>query len=611
MRKKSVIILILITLVFTIVGCGTKNNNIKNDDFEVSKLASIQILEKSNEAEAAKIIKNNIVRITNQVNDTTKIVGTGFFIKEGYLLTNSHIVDIAGDITIEYNDGTKQNAFLYSNSIEYDIALLKVEDIKVKALPFVSSETMDITNDVLGAGFIYNFAGEASVSKGILSARRNTEILNYLQSDLSIDSGASGGPLFNSQAGVIGVNTFVTENRTFTLTLSSESTQLIIDILLDEPNAEYLTTERPGNAINSILVEIGYTSDESLELYNDSELIRINNEENKGGKEEHKGNNSDNNTSKVEYEYYCEDGYSLLHKKCIKQSIYDAKVNYGECKSNYTKFNSYQCKKTYVEDAKATYYCTGTLTADNTCIEKVLEVSGESKQERWGSCPKGKTCYDLGNDRATNTTNKKFVSELVCPSGSTKITTNIKFVWNGEEITQDNIKTWNTRAPGAQIAYDPDGTVYYSDVDSVLSMCAKEYDNENHVYILYTYEELKNIACKNGGTFKANTNNQGFYCLISTSIHRYAWDPVCHDSAYSWIQSGNTYYCGRYIDQEYTVAPNYNCENGAMQADGKTCLVEEIYDLSPSYTCDNGDTLQGMMCVKNEIIAAQKRLIKD
>lgn len=601
MKNKIFKMFIFILLIITISACGKK----KQVDFEVSVLETTKFLESANEAEAAKIIKNNIVRITNEINESTKIVGTGFFIKEGYLLTNSHIVDIEGKITIEYSDGTKEPAFLYSNSIEDDIALLKVEDIKVKALPFSESDTMEVTNDVLGAGFIYNFAGEASVSKGILSARRNTELLNYLQSDISIDSGASGGPLFNAKAGVIGVNTFVTENRTFALTLSSESTQLIIDILLDEPIVNYLTTTRPSNAINSILVEIGYTEDNSLELYNDSNIIKL---INNNVKDDDKKENNTNNDSKVEYEYYCEDGSKLYRNKCIKQETYSPKKDSKECKSGYTKVDEFTCKKTTIVEAKANYSCSdGRLTEDKKCVTETIEVGGESKEERWGSCPKGKKCYDLGANHFTNTLNPKFVTEMVCPSDSTKITYGTKFVWNGEKVESQNFKNWSTKLPGATQKKDEDGTVYYQDVDSVLAMCSKEYNSEENVHTFYTYNELKNIACPNGGTLTANTNNQGFYCLVSTTIHRFAWNPVCSDSIHSWIEYNGTYYCGRIVEQYNPVQPYYTCDKGVIQDGTNKCLVDDIYTLNLDVYCENGDSLQGGVCIKNIITDAKRR----
>lgn len=598
----SIIVILIISTIVTFVFLKNKEKNI-----EVVELNYIDALSKDDEATAAKIIKENIVRITNQIDEDTNIIGTGFFTKEGYLVTNSHIVDIEGTISIEYANGDTSDAYLYANSIDYDIAILKVPSIKVKALPLGLSSNKEVTNEVLAAGYIYNFKGEASVSKGIISAKRNHNAITYIQSDLSIDTGSSGGPLFDAKGYVIGINTFVTENRTFALSLSSESLTMIINALIDSQEIEYLTDTRPSNTINSILVEVGYTEDNDLELFNDKEKIkkskRYKNKNQNNHNKENSNKEHQNNNHSPKKIYYCDPEYNLVGKKCVKQTTYPAINDYGKCKEGYIQ-QGQDCTKTTIIDAKANYDCNGTLTENNTCIEKVLEVSGESYQQRWGSCPAGKTCYDLGPDRATNTVYKKFVSELVCPSKAIKLSSNVNYVWNGEELTQSNIKHWSSSEPGAYIAHDPDGTVYYVDTSSVLSMCAKSYDQEKGVYTLYTYDDLKDIACKNGGTFKANTNNQGFYCLLSTSIHMYAWDPVCHDSAYSWIKDGNTYYCGRYNDWEHKVDPYYTCEEGS-QITEKKCQIQDNYRLPDNYKCNDNDTLNNNMCLKTEMIDAK------
>lgn len=609
LSKKSIFIIVLIIIVLIVsVVLILLNKKRGIDGIVVSELEHITLLDKDNEVEAAKLIKNNIVRIINKIDDETNIVGTGFFIKEGYVITNSHIVDIYGDITIEYNDGSTSNAYLYSNSVVYDIAILKVADVKVKALLLSDSNKIEVTNNVLSAGYAYNFAGEASISKGILSARRQVNEINYLQSDISIDTGSSGGPLFTPKAEVIGMNTYVTENRTFALSLSSETIDMVIAILLVDPTIEYLTEERPSNYINKILVEVGFTDNENLELYNDKDMINKSKSRNRKKIDalEENNNVTTSNNNHREY-YYCDSGYLLVGSKCVSNITYQAIEEYGECKEGYEKNNN-QCTKKKIIDAVAYYPCeNGTLTANNTCIEKTLEVGGgQSVSMRWGSCPNGKKCYDMGKNYYTNTLNKKFVSELVCPSGSNKITTSVRYIWNGEAMDKANIKTWNSASPGAYIEHDSDGLVYYTDTSSVLSMCAKSYDSENNAYVLYTYDDLKNSTCVNGGTFTANTNNQGFYCLLSTSIHMYAWDPVCYDSAYSWIKDGDTYYCGRYIDEEYIVNPSYSCNEGLMRSDGKTCLVTDTYNLTPIYKCNKGDTNSGPNCQKTIIVDAKK-----
>ena len=146
-------IVVLAIVLFIILG----NKGKTADDIEVTELNYVEVFSEANEAKAAKVIKDNLVRITNTIDENTNVIGTGFFIKDGYLITNSHVVDILGEVEIEYADGKKADAYLYANSVEYDIALLKVENVHVKALSFGSSNDMEVTNNVLAAGYIYNF----------------------------------------------------------------------------------------------------------------------------------------------------------------------------------------------------------------------------------------------------------------------------------------------------------------------------------------------------------------------------------------------------------------------------------------------------------------------
>ena len=609
------IIIIGTILILSIIAISVflliKGNDRNVDDIEISNLTYVSPLKESDEAKAAKLIKENIVKITNKVNDQKSIIGTGFFIQEGYLITNSHIVDVMGDVTIEYYDGSTSQAHLYANSIENDIAVLKVENVPIKSLVFGSSNELEVTNNVLAAGFIYNFAGEATVSKGILSARRNHNNFVYLQSDLAIDTGSSGGPLFNAKAEVIGINTYVTENRTFSLTISSESASMIIDTLIKYPTIEYLTDKRPSNSINKILVEVGYTTDEKLDLYNDYKLIIENKKDKKEElKEVSKKENVSTSNSKQET-YYCDEiGYSLIGKTCVKTVSYDASLKEQYCKDGYTKKGE-QCIKTYVVDAKVIYPCdNGRLTEDNKCAVETIQTRGfNTYNDRWGSCPSGKECYDLGTNHHTNTAYNKFVTTMVCPNNDILINSEAKIIWSNEEYIDSNFKTWRSSTPGAVMKKDSDGLTYFEDTSNILALCAKDYDKKNGVYTVYTYDELKDIACPNGGTLTANTNNQGFYCLYSTSIKRYAWDVTCLDTSDSVIlENDGGIYCGQYIEVLYDVAPYYECEKGEVRGDVTKCHVEETYNLPIEYYCASGGILEGLSCRKTEAKPALKKI---
>ncbi len=139
-------------------------------------------------------------------------LGSGFVISEdGYIVTNNHVIDGADEIMIEFFDGKELPATLVGRDKNVDIALLKVE--AGGALPFVDFGDSDVARvgdwvmamgNPLGQGF--------SVSTGIISAR-NRELSgaydDFIQTDAAINRGNSGGPLFDMDGDVIGVNTAI------------------------------------------------------------------------------------------------------------------------------------------------------------------------------------------------------------------------------------------------------------------------------------------------------------------------------------------------------------------------------------------------------------------
>ncbi|MFC2966716.1 DegQ family serine endoprotease [Acidimangrovimonas pyrenivorans] len=142
----------------------------------------------------------------------SQALGSGFVISEdGYIVTNNHVIDGADDIQIEFFNGGKLKAKVVGVDPKTDIALLKVKSDK--PLPFVSfgnSDDMRVGDWVLAVG---NPLGQGfSVSAGIISARGRAlrgAYDDYLQTDAAINRGNSGGPLFNTDGQVIGVNTAI------------------------------------------------------------------------------------------------------------------------------------------------------------------------------------------------------------------------------------------------------------------------------------------------------------------------------------------------------------------------------------------------------------------
>lgn len=139
-------------------------------------------------------------------------LGSGFVISEdGYVVTNNHVIEGADEILIEFFAGGELPAKVVGTDPNTDIALLKVESDK--PLPFVTFGDSDLARvgdwviamgNPLGQGF--------SVSAGIVSARNRAlsgTYDDYIQTDAAINRGNSGGPLFNMDGEVVGVNTAI------------------------------------------------------------------------------------------------------------------------------------------------------------------------------------------------------------------------------------------------------------------------------------------------------------------------------------------------------------------------------------------------------------------
>ena len=246
-----------------------EQNNKEEIKTEVNKINKVTTLETADSAKAVKLIKSNIVKITNDVGKGT-IVGTGFFHESGYLITNSHIVDIKGTITIEYNDGTEMEATLISNDITSDIAILSTEEQKIPALSFGNTLELDITDELYAIGYPFVLEGEATVTKGILSARRSAGGIEYLQTDMSLSGGNSGGPLINAKAEVFGMTTYATENAKIGMSISSESLEAIIEKLIENKKVSYVEDNRKSNALSTVLKEIGHKDDD---IYDEKDLM--------------------------------------------------------------------------------------------------------------------------------------------------------------------------------------------------------------------------------------------------------------------------------------------------------------------------------------------------
>ena len=134
--------------------------------------------------------------------------GSGFVVSaDGYMVTAYHVVAGTKKIEVVFADGTKADAELVRKNEEADLALIKVAKNDLKPLQISNSNDPEMGVDVWAIGAPKSVELGQSVSKGVLSSLRKANNVTYLQTDVSINSGNSGGPLIGKDGVVIGVVT--------------------------------------------------------------------------------------------------------------------------------------------------------------------------------------------------------------------------------------------------------------------------------------------------------------------------------------------------------------------------------------------------------------------
>ena len=156
---------------------------------------------------------NNSDGSTDNTPRRVQSLGSGFVIDpSGIIVTNNHVIEGADEITANFTDGTKLTATLIGFDDKTDLALLKVNaDKPLPSVKFGDSAALRVGDWVMAIGNPFGLGG--TVTLGIVSAR-NRDINagpydDFIQTDAAINRGNSGGPLFNLEGEVVGINTAI------------------------------------------------------------------------------------------------------------------------------------------------------------------------------------------------------------------------------------------------------------------------------------------------------------------------------------------------------------------------------------------------------------------
>ena len=189
-------------------------------------------------------------------------VGTGSGViisKDGYIVTNNHVIKDASEIEITLNNKKSYPAKLIGTDSKMDIALLKINaDEKLPYTAFANSDSVKIGEWVLAVGNPYNLT--STVTAGIISAKaRNLDasgIQSFIQTDAAVNPGNSGGALVNTRGELIGINTMISSPTGsyagYSFAIPSNNARKIIDDLMEFGNVQRGILGVEGGELNAL-----------------------------------------------------------------------------------------------------------------------------------------------------------------------------------------------------------------------------------------------------------------------------------------------------------------------------------------------------------------------
>lgn len=205
--------LILMFVIMKINGKTTVVQNVKNKNIKTTTVEEVSDLKT-----AINSVYESVVYI-EVGGDRTSSSGSGFVYKTddkyGYILTNYHVIESGKKFRVTFNDGTEIDAEYVNGDEYYDIAILKISKDKVKNVATIGdSSTLELGDTVFTVGAPLGKDYMGTITKGIVSGinrmvsvslTSGSYLMEVIQTDASINSGNSGGPICNIKGEVIGI----------------------------------------------------------------------------------------------------------------------------------------------------------------------------------------------------------------------------------------------------------------------------------------------------------------------------------------------------------------------------------------------------------------------
>lgn len=200
-------------------------------------------------------------------------VGTGSGViisKDGYIVTNNHVIQNATELEVTLNNNKTYKAKLVGTDSKMDIALLKIEaEGDLPASTFGNSDQIKVGEWVLAVGNPYNLT--STVTAGIVSAKArdlsNQGIQSFIQTDAAVNPGNSGGALVNTRGELIGINTMIsspTGSYTgYSFAVPSNLARKIVEDLMEYGNVQRAVLGIEGRELNTVAAKEAGTTETS------------------------------------------------------------------------------------------------------------------------------------------------------------------------------------------------------------------------------------------------------------------------------------------------------------------------------------------------------------
>jgi putative serine protease PepD len=219
-KGNAVLIAVLAGSVGGFLGVNAAGGSLFHNVQFVSSTSTIERAPDSVAGIAQRVLPSVVSISTRTLNGGG--TGSGFIIDStGYILTNNHVISDAvenkGNIQVSLNNGDTYTADVIGRDASYDLAVLKIDALGLKALQFGDSDKIAVGDAVIAIGSPLGLSG--TVTTGIISAKdravtagdssSESSFINALQTDAAINPGNSGGPLVDATGAVIGVNSAI------------------------------------------------------------------------------------------------------------------------------------------------------------------------------------------------------------------------------------------------------------------------------------------------------------------------------------------------------------------------------------------------------------------